>query len=206
MAEWKLFDGAVPHVSTFEFHEHRDRVAHLEQEGLHRERLIGAGAMVRTAVDALGGSATVSDLGCGDGGLLSVVQAMPGVSRAWGYDFQPSNAAGWAERSVSAQALDVYGADRGVVEVGDIAIATEVLEHLADPHGAVRWIAGKARYLVASSPFLETDLTHGAEHAWAWDREGYRDLIVSAGFDVVLHETITWSQLILARSREVGHA
>ena len=94
MAEWKLFDGDQAHVSTAEFHAHRERAPHLEQSG-HRDRLLTAASFVMTAVGL--GARSASDLGCGDGGLLSL---LAGRVDAWGYDFQPSNAAGWAEREI----------------------------------------------------------------------------------------------------------
>jgi hypothetical protein len=107
--EWKLFDDAIPEVSTFEFHEHRERAAHLEHV-IHRDRLLMAAGYVRAAANIARGSATVSDLGCGDGGLLSLINNH--VDEAWGYDFTPANAVGWAERGVKAEPLDVFGADR----------------------------------------------------------------------------------------------
>src|SRR5687767_4559878 len=106
MSEWKLFDGDEADVSTFEFHEHRPRAPHLEQP-IHRPRLEAAAVLVKVAAN-LGGK-TLADLGCGDGGLL---QPTAGVVEGWGYDFCPANAAGWDERNVVAEALDVFGADR----------------------------------------------------------------------------------------------
>src|SRR6185436_14252089 len=132
MTEWRLFDGDTAYVSTAEFHAHRDRAAHLE-DPLHRPRLERAAEFVRDAISM--GAQTASDLGCGDGGLLSVIQ---GDLEAWGYDFCPANTAGWAERGVSAEFADVFGEDQDRVKFGDLTVVTEVLEHLADPHGAVR--------------------------------------------------------------------
>src|SRR5437899_3391065 len=157
MAEWKLFDGDVPHVSTAAFHADRERARHLDQP-VHRPRLELAAAMVSAAstlhAGRTGSHATLSDLGCGDGGLLSLAQG--GLADAWGYDFAPANAEGWPERGVKAEALDVFGADADRVRFGDITACTEVLEHIADPHGAVRWIGEHSSFIVASSPWNET--------------------------------------------------
>jgi Methionine biosynthesis protein MetW len=120
MAEWKLFDGDVPHVSTREFHADRPRAPHLEQPQ-HRPRLERAAEYVLSAADLIGPEATVSDLGCGDGGLLSLIKPIA----SWGYDFAPANAAGWTERGVTATQLDVFGADRDQVEFGDVTCVTE---------------------------------------------------------------------------------
>lgn len=198
MTEHRLFpEGTVPHVSTPEFHAARPRAPHLEQDA-HRPRLEAAAGLVAAAVSELRpGPVAVSDLGCGDGGLLSLVRRLPEVT-AWGYDFQPSNATGWAERGVYGRTADVFGADRDTVELGDVVMVTEVLEHLADPHRAVRWLGGWARYLVASSPWSETPDSHDECHAWAWDFAGYADLVRQGGFRVVRHEPVGPFQLLLA--------
>jgi len=204
MNEYKLFDGDVPHVSTPEFHQHRERAPHLEQP-VHRPRLEMAAELVNVAAlkcwreNTTGqpiGRVQVSDLGCGDGGLLSLLGHLGDID-AWGYDFQPSNQAGWAEHRVEAYALDVFGADRDRVRFGDITVTTEVLEHLADPHGAVRWIGEHSRYLVASSPWNETPESHDKCHAWAWDHDGYRTLIEQGGYRMLRHETVGQFQIIL---------
>lgn len=197
MTAWKLFDGDTAHVSTAEFHEHRERAPHVDQPH-HRPRLEKAAEFVRLAAARLE-SPTVSDLGCGDGGLLSLLQKGPSV-KAWGYDFQPSNAEGWRQRQVQAFALDVFGCDddRDLVAFGDITVVTEVLEHLTDPAEALAWIAGNSRFLVASSPWIENADNHDECHAWAFDPPGYAELIQGAGFTILIHEPVGPFQLVLA--------
>lgn len=196
--EYRLFEeGTIPYQSTAEFHADRERAPHLEQP-VHQGRLMLAEDMIRDAVQRVGPETTVSDLGCGDGGLLSIVQ---NYATAWGYDFSPANAAGWTERGVSASALDVFGVDRERAHLGTIVVTTEVLEHLADPHGVVRWIATGARYLVASSPWTETVESHDACHVWAWDMEGYRALLEQGDFTVLRHEKVGQFQVILGERR-----
>lgn len=195
MTAWKLFEGDVAHVSTAEFHAHRERADHLG-DPWHRPRLLKAAEFVRLAI-ARCDNPTVSDLGCGDGGLLSLIQD---EVEAWGYDFCPANAGGWAERGVKAEHLDVFGADRDRVRLGAITVVTEVLEHLTDPAGALRWIREHSRFLVASSPWIETDLRHDECHAWAFDVAGYRELIVSAGFRVLRHAEAGGFQIVLAEA------
>jgi hypothetical protein len=83
MGEWKLFEGDVPHVSTPEFHKDRARAPHVDQPH-HRPRLQRACELVVDAADELVVEASlsqtstaavvdVSDLGCGDGGLLQLL-------------------------------------------------------------------------------------------------------------------------------------
>ncbi|GAQ61893.1 class I SAM-dependent methyltransferase [Streptomyces scabiei] len=208
MGEWKLFEGDIPHVSTFEFHKDRARAPHVDQPQ-HRPRLQRACELVVDAADelvveaSLSESSTaavvdVSDLGCGDGGLLQLLAEHPHIEGR-GYDFQPSNAVGWQQRGVSAQALDVFGADRDKVRLGDVAVVTEVLEHLADPHDVVRWIGKSAQWIVASSPWQERPGRHDECHAWAWDLAGYQALIRQGGYSIEVHDRVGPFQLILGR-------
>lgn len=195
MTAWKLFDGDAAQVSTAEFHADRDRADHLG-DPYHRPRLDKAAHFVRLAAAQLD-SPTVSDLGCGDGGLLSLIQD---DVEAWGYDFCPANAAGWAERGVKAERLDVFSAGRDRVRFGSITVVTEVLEHLTDPALALAWIRSHSRFLVASSPWVENDVRHDECHAWAFDVAGYRELIVSAGFRVIRHAQVGGFQVVLAEA------
>jgi 2-polyprenyl-3-methyl-5-hydroxy-6-metoxy-1,4-benzoquinol methylase len=191
--EWRLCTEEVPYVSTFEFHADRERAPHLEQ-AWHQERLYKARDFIVQALER-DDCRTVSDLGCGDGGLLSLV---PGDGHtAWGYDFCPANAAGWAERGVTAYARDVF-ADLDAAVTGDVVVMTEVLEHLADPHGALASLRPRARALVCSSPWNERPGNHSPEHAWAWDLDGYTAMITQAGWTVDRHEQAGFFQVVLA--------
>lgn len=202
MAEYRLFpEGETPHVSTRAFHAHRERAPHLEQPA-HQGRLNCAFAFIiealqtHAAVKPGTDDVTLSDLGCGDGGLLQTLRGIVGLT-AWGYDFQPSNQAGWIERGVTAEQADVFGADRDQIRLGDITVTTEVLEHVADPYAAVRWIGQHSRYLVASSPWNETPESHDECHAWAFDQDGYRALIEQGGFTILRHEAVGQFQVVL---------
>jgi hypothetical protein len=191
MTEWKLFDGDVADVSTADFHRDRERARHLEDPG-HRGRLDTAAQFISVAVNL--GAESLSDLGCGDGGLLSLVQH---IIEAWGYDFAPANAKGWPERGVTAQALDVFGADRDDVLFGEVTAVTEVLEHLTDPHAAVRWIGEHSKFIVASSPWNERPGASDECHAWCFDHTGYRALIELGGYRILQHANVGRFQVIL---------
>jgi hypothetical protein len=207
VTEWRIYpDADVPHVSTPEFHQHRERAPHLEQPG-HQGRLAVAADLVRGAGllyrSATGERGTFSDLGCGDGGLLSVVQDE--FRDAWGYDFQPSNAAGWAERGVTAYQADLFSSSsslfyRDEVELGEVIACTEVLEHLASPHGVLKQLREHPvpEYLVCSSPVNESDRLHDECHAWAWDYSGYEAMVHNAGWKVTQHVVTGPFQVIQA--------
>lgn len=194
MTAWKLFDGDVAKVSTYEFHKDRERARHLEEPG-QRERLQRAADFIRAAATIERGYTSVSDLGCGDGGLLSLIRSY--VNDAWGYDFTPNNAVGWSERDVNAEALDVFGDDADHIRFGIVTAVTEVLEHLTDPAAAVKWIGSKSRFIVASSPWDEGPWGYDECHAWAWDVQGYRDLIGLGSYRILRHEMVGRFQVIM---------
>lgn len=188
--EWRLFpEGTIPEYTTPEWYEGRDHAPHLEQVG-HRDRLMYTAAQV--AHEAMNGHRTLVDLGSGDGGLLSLLG--PAI-KAWGYDLQPSNVAAARRRGVDVRLGDVLTGD---IEWGDVAVATEMLEHLIDPHGFVRMIAEHAKVLICSSPRLETADEHYEFHTWAWDSSGYRALVENNGWRVKRHTPVHGFQVLVA--------
>jgi SAM-dependent methyltransferase len=203
MTQHKLFDdgtcdgAGVPYVSTAEFHHDRERAPHLEQPG-HRPRLEVAARLVHMVVAGGTGVASVSDLGCGDGGLLQLLTQQGLTVPAWGYDFAPANLVGAAERGVDVRHADVFNGGFQV-ELGDVCVLTEVLEHVADPDAVLDWLRHeKISYVVASSPYTETPGDHSPEHAWAWDQDGYLDLMTRNGRQVVEHVLVGRYQVVLA--------
>lgn len=198
MGEWRLFPaGTIPEYTTPAWYAGRERAPHLEQGGGHTERLHEAAMQVVLAADMYG-LGTVSDLGAGDGGLLSLIN--DSVPAAWGYDLQQTNVDGAVnDRKVSVylgdviEGVELLGVQDGVmqkipIEWGEISVATEMLEHLVDPHAFVRTIAEHSRILIASSPWGERPGAAYEFHTWAWDQDGYRVLLECGGFQVVKQE------------------
>lgn len=189
MAEHRLFDeDTVPECATPAWYAVRDRAPHLEQFP-HVGRLLKAAAFVLEVIGL--GACSVVDLGAGDGGLLSMLGDVP----AWGYDLQPSNIEGACERGVDVRIADVL---HDPIEWGDCAVATEMLEHLVDPHAFVRTVAEHCQWLVASSPAFETPESHYPHHLWCWDEEGYAALMHQAGLTVDQHVIVDGFQVLLA--------
>lgn len=196
MGEWRLFpEGTVPECTTPAFYAGRDRAPHLEQ-GEHRDRLIEAAAQVRNAaIELFDHKPSVSDLGAGDGGLLSILDRSR-IIAAWGYDLQQSNVdAARDERRMDVQLGDVVEGwtqprmtrGRLPIQYGDISVCTEMLEHLIDPHWFVKSIV-KSKVLIASSPWTERRGSAYEFHTWAWDPDGYRALLEQGGYRVVRQE------------------
>jgi 2-polyprenyl-3-methyl-5-hydroxy-6-metoxy-1,4-benzoquinol methylase len=191
MIEDRLFpEGTIPEWTKPEWHAKRDRAPHVDQPG-HRPRLQVAAQMVHLVWEP---EMTVVDLGAGDGGLLSLLDRVP-VDRKWGYDLTSGNVAGATQRGQNVILGDCVD---GVIEWGDVAVATEMLEHLVDPHGFVRRIADHSRFLVASSPWTETKQAHYEFHTWAWDVAGYAELLESNGWSILSHISVSWFQVVLA--------
>lgn len=189
--EVRFFDpGTVPECTTRGWYAGRERAPHLEQAG-HRGRLELAADMVRDAIRDHN-ARTLSDMGAGDGGLLSLLR---NEIEAWGYDLMPEN----VEAAQNERHVNVTLADFRLpgVEYGDVAVFTEVLEHLIDPHALLR--ACPSRIVVASSPDGETEQAHYEFHTWGWDMAGYRVLVERAGYRVLRHESIGFQVLLAVR-------
>lgn len=186
--EWKFFDGESE-FTTAKWYEDRDAAHHLEESD-HKERLVNSAWLVRQAIEL--GAKTAVDLGCGDGGLLQLLKDMD--IKSWGYDLMPKN----VEYAVNVRGVDARYTDFNSddIEYADLAIMTEVLEHMTDPHKVVRELPSK--FIIASSPYNETDKNHYEFHLWAWDKDGYDSLITQGGYRIVnkLYST-GWSQIIL---------
>lgn len=191
MGEWRLFEaGTIPECTTAEWYAGRDNAAHLE-DAHHRPRMLVSSLMVAQAAYSCGLS-TVVDIGSGDGGLLSLLGPR---LKGWGYDLAPA-----AVQAAKGRGMDVRLGDvlSDPVEWGQIAVATEMLEHLIDPHALVATIRGNCRAVVASSPYTERPGAHYEFHTWAWDFDGYAAMFRAGGWRIVRHEAVGPFQVLLA--------
>ena len=127
---------------------------------------------------SLTGAATVTDLGCGDGSLLAM---LPPHLDAWGYELGSGDVTHARSRGLDVRQADILS---GQLEYGDLIIASEVLEHLADPVAFLKALPHDP-LLIASSPSAETGDWHNPIHAWAWDLDGYRDLLGRGGYHML---------------------
>jgi len=189
VAEYRFFpEGTIPEYTTPEWYAERESAPHLEQD-LHRGRLTTAAALAKMYADRHGYS--VIDLGAGDGGLLSLLDGV----NCWGYDLQQSNVDAAKVRGVDVRYGNVF--DIPDDQWAPIAVATEMIEHLVDPHGFVRYVAQRSQFLVASSPWTETPEDHYGYHTWGWDMDGYATLLKQNGFNVIQHAMVDMFQVIV---------
>ncbi len=191
MAEYKLFN--TPHSHDAEFYKNREAVDHIEQD-FHKQRMIQAKEVVEYFIRA--GFTSVTDIGCGTGGLLGALKGQPATM--WGYDLCPKAVEyGQENYDVDIQVVDFVNEP---IAFGEVVIMTEVLEHLVDPDALLRRAAvADARRIVASSPVDETPQQHYEHHLWAWDMAGYKQLFERNGWEVLQHRRIDWCQFLVAK-------
>lgn len=199
VTEWRLFEeGTTPEFTTPGWYRPRDAAPHIDQAG-HSERL-RVTADVTAALISQQPIRDLADVGCGDGGFMTLL-GNRGVSI-------PMRGADLAAANVTAARL--RGHDASLADwvtsppTGDLVTCLEVLEHLTDPHGYARELAGRFSWLVASSPFNETPDSHYPYHAWAWDLDGYKDMLTAAGWQLVSQRTSWICQIVVARSGETA--
>ena len=206
MTEHRLFDPAdPPEWLDPEWWRDRPHCDHLDSPtGAHAARLRAAASLAaQTALIAdYPGKPYIVDLGAGDGALLSLLPKSL-RSSSYGYDAIKADVRYAIDmRAVEvhlrnvAQALDAVPF---TLPLGPVVVLTEVLEHMADPHGFLAKLHEReeVQYVVASSPWKETPEKHEWNHAWCWDVDGYTQLFEDAGFDAVQCQLIEWSQLWL---------
>jgi trans-aconitate methyltransferase len=197
MSEWRLFDkGTVPEFTTPGWYEPRDAAPHIDEAG-HADRLRMSADL---ASDAIGRYRPqwLHDVGCGDGGFLTLLRDRGRTLPMYGADLAAANVTAAQARGHAAVLAD-WVTDPPA-DMTEMVTALEVLEHLLDPHDFLTRLARSAKWLVASSPYTETPDSHYEYHAWAWDLSGYRDMLSRAGWDVVQQNTVWISQVIVARS------
>jgi hypothetical protein len=213
LMEYRLFDPAdPPEWLDPEWWRDRPHCDHLgSPTGAHVARLRAAAeVVVRLFMREVDAVTSAVDLGAGDGALLERIRSQGGdiVEACWGYDIITADVEyAQNERRVNVTQANVftdfYDHDGVPVELADVVVLTEVLEHMADPHGFLALLAARpeVRYVVASSPRNETPEQHEWNHAWAWDPDGYREMFVAAGFEAREFQPVEWSQLWLFERR-----
>jgi hypothetical protein len=204
--EHRLFDPAdPPEWLDPEWWRDREHCDHLGSEtGAHVARLKAAERHARIAALAAGegnDAAPVCDLGAGDGALLSLLPASL-RDKSWGYEIIRED----VEYACQVRGVEVLGPTNvahtlstypASLRLAPVVVLTEVLEHMADPHGFLALLHARpeVRFVVASSPWQETPEQHEWNHAWCWDTLGYEWMFRTAGFEALNLEPVEWSQV-----------
>lgn len=117
---------------------------------------------------------TAADLSCGDGTILTALDA---EEKHFG-DFAP----GWQLTGPIDDTIEH-------IPAVDLFLCCETLEHLDDPDLTLKRIRRKAKTLVLSTPvgaFGDTNV----EHYWAWSRAGVEVMLTTAGFTVIVYNEL----------------
>lgn len=192
MTEWKLFpDNEFPVFTQPNFFEGLAWVDPIHQVG-HTERtdMVAAFIFDHYRREMKKNLPSIIDLGCGDGSLLAKLQSKFKYHQDLylaGYDICDASLAVAYEKGLRVGKANILDLKEVMHSLGDYVVLTEVLEHLKDPHG---YLTELYKYcpittrLIVSSPSAEDDQWHYEDHAWAWDMDGYRELLDHNGWHV----------------------
>lgn len=175
--QWKLYETEPP--EAIDYLRNRNWMNLRNQPGF-LQRADEVVRLVELAFKIYPDSSTITDLGCGDGSLLAMIR-LPN-DRKWGYEIGRADVQHAFVRGLDVRTADIL-VDR--LNYGDVLVASEVLEHLADPDSFLKNLP--PRPVVFSSPSAETDVWHNEIHAWAWDYEGYGELMRRNGYEIIVH-------------------
>lgn len=178
MARIKTFE--QPHSHDAEWYKDRELADHINQ-GDHRPRLM---QVLEYLKDIVHPHDSICDFGCGNGGLIREIRKeMPNT--IWGYDLQPSNVEDAKEKNTPVFYSDFINED---CNYPDIAICTEVLEHLVDPDAFLQKLKlNGVRVIIASSPDYETADFHAPFHLWVFTENSYKEMFEQNGWIVDVH-------------------
>lgn len=147
---------------------------------IERPRLWGSAVAL-----ALGGPKTVCDPACGDSTVVAVAYQISAFDKAYLGDISPDTinklVPGVLPFETERFVGDLHSTLEAIPPV-DAIVLTEILEHLEDPDAVLRLARTKARWLAASSPICPDGTDHTDQHIWAFDMEGYREMLEAAGW------------------------
>lgn len=179
--EYCFFDKNNPPKYDIDFYKtgiYSISYAHIDN-GVHNLRMEAAAGLLRHWLK-YNKVNKIIDLGCGDGGFLQYVTKDDQDREYIGYELCKANYDVAIKRLRDKENVEVNYIDFTTIKLqADLAIMTEVLEHLVSPHEFLKNL--NVKYVLASSPFNETPdkrigLGTGMVHLWGWDEEGFERL------------------------------
>jgi 2-polyprenyl-3-methyl-5-hydroxy-6-metoxy-1,4-benzoquinol methylase len=188
-----------PHSHDADFYRDIELADHINQEG-HRPRLMQVLDYIihLTSKDP---ELNICDFGCGNGGLIREIESkIP--NKIWGYDLLPANVKDSHEKGNTTNVMyKDFITDVDGIEYPDIAICTEVLEHLVDPDVFItKLLNNNVQCIIASSPDYETPNYHAPFHLWVFNGDSYKEMFERAGWNVILHHKDFFQYIIALRS------
>jgi len=134
---------------------------------------------------ALGEPRTVCDPACGDATVVTIANQIHPIYWALLGDISPDtlNLIPKLPFNNDRRIGDLFDTLNSLDAV-DAIVLTEIVEHVEDPDALLRLAAEKATWLVASSPIVRSGARdHTDQHMWSFDQEGYRQMLVEAGWE-----------------------
>jgi|694.fasta_scaffold69579_6 2-polyprenyl-3-methyl-5-hydroxy-6-metoxy-1,4-benzoquinol methylase len=192
----KTFD--KPHSHDAEWYKDREAVDHINQAG-HIPRLYNAYELLEEIM-AQEEVKTITDFGCGNGGLMrKIKQNFPSVE-IWGYDLCPANVQDAKDKGSDVELVDFVLEEN--LKYPEAVICTEVLEHLVDPDAFLKKLLDNGvKYVIASSPNYETPTSHEEYHLWVFQGNSYADMFTEIGWEVIKHEKSVF-QFVVAKRKD----
>jgi len=131
---------------------------------------------------------SVADFGCGDGSLLELVADKYTDAKLYGTDFAKESVKICQQRIPSAtiRLQDLLDSGRPFEEKVDVAISSEVLEHVADDATALANMAKWSRHLIVTVPGGPLDeMAAQMGHVRHYSTETLGKLAKDAGLEIV---------------------
>jgi 2-polyprenyl-3-methyl-5-hydroxy-6-metoxy-1,4-benzoquinol methylase len=188
---YKTFD--KPHSHDAEWYLDREAADHINQPN-HRSRLLKVQNYLLEILQQHP-EYSICDFGCGNAGLIREIEIKVS-NEIWGYDLCPANIKDDNDKGSN----NVYYLDfinEPTVKYPDIAICTEVLEHLVNPDEFItRLLNNNVKFIIASSPDYETPKNHDPYHLWVFNGDSYKDMFTDSGWKILLHHKETFQYII----------
>jgi 2-polyprenyl-3-methyl-5-hydroxy-6-metoxy-1,4-benzoquinol methylase len=154
----------------------------------HVQRLFVTAGLLSSLVPV-----SVCDPACGDASVVKVANTMRPIDWALLGDISAPAiegiADGLGEMVTIAYNGDIAACIEAIADKAprgrvDVIVLTETLEHMEDPDAILLLARQHADRLIASSPLMRLPNIDGnPEHLWQWDDEGYRQMLVDAGWE-----------------------
>mgnify|MGYP001592703463 CR=1 FL=1 len=119
---------------------------------------------------------SVADLSCGDGSIAREIGSPTTILGDFvdGYEY-----CGPIEQTITQ------------IPHVQLFVCSETLEHLDDPDVVLAQIRSKSDYLLLSTP-IDEDNDSNPEHYWGWGVEAVRSMILAAGFNPFLFNSLNF--------------
>jgi SAM-dependent methyltransferase len=135
----------------------------------------------------------IADIGCGEGSLLAEVASHYPSAELLGCDFSTVSVEACRRRLPDGTFVvhDVHDPANPFGRVVDVAINSEVIEHVEDDRAAVANMASWCRHLILTVPSGELDdMSRQMGHLRHYDERSLTHVVEAAGLEVV--ECRTW--------------